>query len=106
MRLFSTFREEHIVKLHALISQYHNARWPVFGYLFSGRRLREIDGNMATELSPVNALNAHTELARYERSYVLFAKVASDLVRAGMGTEQINLVFQCPSSGFSGQRAE
>jgi hypothetical protein len=94
MHLFSTFREEHLVKLHALISKYHNARWPVFGYLFSRRRLREIDGKMATELSPVNALNAHTQLAYYEQAHLLFSKLAAEMTRAGMRSEQINLAFQ------------
>jgi AAA domain len=109
IRFFSTFGFSDVKKLQALIAEYQAARWPLFGYTFTGGRVRALDARLGAELSPVNALNAHKNLNRIELAHATFATLASALTRAGVSEDQIPIAFQQAIEGFpecSGEAVE
>ncbi|MFN0192120.1 MAG: AAA domain-containing protein [Aestuariivirga sp.] len=104
IRFFSTFQSADVAILQRHIGAYQSARWPVLGYLLTRRRARAIDMQIATELAPINALNAHRNLDLLERAHATFARISSALARAGASDGMISLAFQQSISGLAPRR--
>ncbi|MEX1205701.1 MAG: AAA domain-containing protein [Dongiaceae bacterium] len=100
IQFFSTFRSTDVSILQRYIAAYQSARWPVLGYLFTGRQVRALDTQLASELSPTNALNAHRNLDLLERAHATFARISSALTRSGALDDMVTLAFQQSIDGL------
>ena len=100
MRFFSAFKKADLNKLHSFIAQYQAARLPVFGYLFSGKKVRALDTQLGAELSPVTALNAHRKVEQLELAYAALAKASTAFSRTGIADDGIDLAFQQTIDGL------
>jgi very-short-patch-repair endonuclease len=94
MRFFSSFRVEHLQKLHAVIAAYQSVRWPVFGFLFTRGRGRAIDARLGSELAPVNALDAHKHLPTLRQAHAAFSNISAQLSQDGIAQSHHVLAFQ------------
>lgn len=59
LRLFQELSPGQQQKLQGFIAEYDAARWPVFGYLFTGGRARTINARIGHELGCVDTLDLH-----------------------------------------------
>jgi hypothetical protein len=100
MRFFATFRHDQLENLHGLIADYQATRFPVFGFLFSGRRAREIDAKLGRELSPINTLNAYRQVDRLESAYGAFASLSARLSQHGVPDGHHAIAFQMAIEGM------
>ena len=91
---FSRFSSADLPPLQYFITEYKNLRWPLFGFLFTGRKARELDLKFGEKLRPVSSLGVYEHIATLERAYSFFSKVGSQLTNLGIGVDIQALAFQ------------
>ncbi|NEX63349.1 AAA domain-containing protein [Noviherbaspirillum galbum] len=57
--LFKDLTPSHIPVLTRFITDYENAKWPIFGYLFSRKKAKAIDQQVGAALPCINSLDMH-----------------------------------------------
>ncbi len=94
MRFFKDFSVDRLPRLGEIISKYQACKYPVFGFLFSKRRAREIDRMLGSEFECISAINAHTQIEKLEKAEEGFGAARSDLKLAEIEkAEEINLAL-------------
>ena len=94
IKFFAKFSHEDLQKLQKFIFQYKALQWPLFGFLFTGGRARELDFAFGRELNPVTPLNVHRHLATLERAFDTFSRLSVKLSGAGISTDWQKVAFQ------------
>ncbi|MGP8156283.1 MAG: AAA domain-containing protein [Candidatus Acidiferrales bacterium] len=62
LELFSELTPKQIAPLSQFILEYEKARWPVFGFLFTGSRVRAISQKLISTLPCTNPLDLHKKV--------------------------------------------
>lgn len=63
LELFSELTPKQITPLSQYIVEYEKAKWPVFGFLFTGNRVRATSQKLASTLPCTNPLDLHKKVA-------------------------------------------
>jgi hypothetical protein len=80
--------------LEALLRQYHSARKPVVGYLFTRTRAREIDHQLGEQLPCRSALEAHRKLQTLTRAAAVLSSLRVGFGKVGIATEHRHWAYQ------------
>jgi len=94
MRFFKGFSVGSLSRLGQLIREYQNCRSPLFGFLFSKSRARDIDRQFGSEFECVSAIDAHKHFDRLQKAEEGIRAAISDLKLARISKpSELNLAL-------------
>lgn len=94
IRFFASMCSEDIDNLEDFLRRYQDARMPVFGFLFSGTKVRGIDADLAKALDCVSGLDAHKRLNQLVSAHSVLAKLRRHLHENGIADDAIPMIFR------------
>ena len=91
---FSTFSSSDVELLKNYITKYQDAALNVFGFIFSKKKAREIDGELGNALNCVNSLNAHTKLNLLISAHQSLAELKQIIEKRNCDAQYYDIAFQ------------
>ena len=80
--------------LEDFVRQYHAAKQPVVGYLFTRARARAIDQELGQQLPCRSALEAHKQVKTLMRAAMVFSSLRANFSKAGIAVEHQHWAYQ------------
>jgi superfamily I DNA and/or RNA helicase/very-short-patch-repair endonuclease len=93
LALFSGLNARHHQQLTTFIVAYENAKWPLFGYLFSRGKARAIDQHVGAALPCVNPLDLHKRVDDLKAVAVALAALRKGAGQLGLSDAQVAATY-------------
>jgi very-short-patch-repair endonuclease len=94
IQFFVGFTPHHQEPLQAFIRQYHAAKKPIVGFLFTRTKARAIDQELGQKLPCRSAIEAHRNINILVRADAVLSSLRADFGKAGIGAERQHWAFQ------------
>ena len=94
IRFFSSMRSEDIDSFEEFLRRYQGARMPLFGFLFSGTKVRKIDVDLADALDCISGIDAHKKLDQLVIAHGVLARLRQHLQEHSIAVDAMPLVFR------------
>jgi hypothetical protein len=98
---FTGFAPHHHDVLETFVRQYHAAKQPLVGYLFTRARARAIDAELGHHLPCRSALEAHRKIGTLVRAAGVLSSLRAGFGKAGIAVEHHHWAYQQVIDGIA-----